>query len=150
MAISSFQRITRSDITTIFSVWDGWRFSQTLKPRSLCLSLESLSLRWLKTINSCVNIIPGDIRLGKNSVRAAKFRLPDRRELCLAEVSRLCASELFLLVSFVSICSKCYTEVTPESERLKTRTTWNPNEKFEQILSRNPNAALESERPARC
>ena len=42
------------------------------------------------------------------------------------------------------------TEVTPESERLKTGTTWNPNEKFEQILSRNPNAALESERPARC
>ena len=42
------------------------------------------------------------------------------------------------------------TEVTPESERLKTRTTWNPNEKFEQILSQNPNAALESERPARC
>jgi hypothetical protein len=39
--------------------------------------------------------------------------------------------------------------VTPESERLITRTTWNPNEKFEQILSRNPNAALESERPAR-
>ena len=41
------------------------------------------------------------------------------------------------------------TEVTPESKCLKTRTTWNPNEKFEQILSRNPNAALESERPAR-
>ena len=40
--------------------------------------------------------------------------------------------------------------MTPESERLKTRTTWNLNEKFEQILSRNPNAALESERPARC
>ena len=40
--------------------------------------------------------------------------------------------------------------MTPESERLKTRTTWNPNEKFEQILPRNPNAALESERPARC
>ena len=43
-----------------------------------------------------------------------------------------------------------YTEVTPESERLKTRTTWNPNEKVEQILSQNPNAPLESERPARC
>ena len=40
--------------------------------------------------------------------------------------------------------------MTPESERLKTRTTLNPNEKFEQILSRNTNAALESERPARC
>ena len=42
------------------------------------------------------------------------------------------------------------TVLPPQSERLRTRTTWNPNEKFEQILSRNPNAALESERPARC
>ena len=42
------------------------------------------------------------------------------------------------------------TVLPPESESLRTRTTWNPKEKFEQILSRNPNAALESERPARC
>ena len=40
--------------------------------------------------------------------------------------------------------------MTPESERLKTRTIWNPNEKFERILSRNTNAALESEGAARC
>ena len=40
--------------------------------------------------------------------------------------------------------------MNPESERLKTRTIWKPNEKFERILSRNTNAALESEGPARC
>ena len=39
-----------------------------------------------------------------------------------------------------TLSKKKSTVLPPESERLRTRTTWNPNEKFEQILSRKPNA----------
>jgi len=45
--------------------------------------------------------------------------------------------------------TQLYTVLPPDSTRLRTWRTWNPNKKFEQILSQNPNAALESERPAR-
>ena len=38
----------------------------------------------------------------------------------------------------------------PESERLRTRTTCNRNEKFEKIFSRNSKAAFKSECPACC